>query len=212
MSLISLARLCGMCHTFNCRLTCVPKRLAAACSDPRIMIRQRLLEKSRVHVLGPDCCSLTCNNMGEGSPPTLLCGGCRCARYCSSKCQKLAWTFDGHRDVCKIWAKSRRCEYALANEEGRKALLECAVIRHAKNSYFSQSPPNPTLPPHRWSEAGAEPPRRPRLVNVDLDHEHTQQKQPDATSKHEHLFREDELDAGNLCNRTLSTTKVVSTI
>lgn len=49
------------------------------------------------------CCSLRCNNLTEASEallPTLLCSGCRRARYCSVRCQRQAWQ-DGHKRLCK---------------------------------------------------------------------------------------------------------------
>lgn len=51
----------------------------------------------------PGCCNLACANLtgvSEASLKTLLCSGCRRARYCSVECQKSAWLHGGHRDVC----------------------------------------------------------------------------------------------------------------
>lgn len=49
------------------------------------------------------CCHLGCKNMGgcsEGTLPTLLCGGCRRARYCSTECQQEAWIKGMHKYAC----------------------------------------------------------------------------------------------------------------
>lgn len=52
----------------------------------------------------PGCCHLGCTNMAgvsEAALPTLLCGGCRRARYCSKECQRAAWAQGGHGSVCR---------------------------------------------------------------------------------------------------------------
>lgn len=64
----------------------------------------------------PSCCHLGCASfygVGEALLPTLLCGGCRRARYCSTACQRGAWVEGGHRAVCldvaaveqRVWDK-----------------------------------------------------------------------------------------------------------
>lgn len=53
----------------------------------------------------PGCCHLGCTNLGsstEAALPTLLCSGCRRARYCSVKCQHGAWLQGGHGAVCGV--------------------------------------------------------------------------------------------------------------
>lgn len=50
----------------------------------------------------PGCCHLGCTNLdgpSEASLCTLLCSGCRRARYCSVGCQRMAW-IDGHNLYC----------------------------------------------------------------------------------------------------------------
>lgn len=52
----------------------------------------------------PGCCHLGCVNLAgvsEAALPTLLCSGCRGARYCSVECQRAAWLEGGHGMVCK---------------------------------------------------------------------------------------------------------------
>lgn len=54
--------------------------------------------------LMPGCCHMGCSNMSgfsEAALPTLLCSGCRRARYCSLGCQVAAWQEGGHSIVCK---------------------------------------------------------------------------------------------------------------
>lgn len=51
----------------------------------------------------PICCNQGCRNMGgfsEATLPTLLCGGCRMVRYCSTGFQRASWTFEGHSMNC----------------------------------------------------------------------------------------------------------------
>lgn len=51
----------------------------------------------------PGCCHLGCTNMGgagEAALKTLLCSGCKRARYCSIGCQRAAWREGGHHIVC----------------------------------------------------------------------------------------------------------------
>ncbi|MEW5303668.1 MAG: hypothetical protein WDW36_006339 [Sanguina aurantia] len=51
----------------------------------------------------PGCCHLGCEDLSgvsEAALPTLLCGGCRRARYCSVGCQREAWLEGGHSMVC----------------------------------------------------------------------------------------------------------------
>lgn len=53
--------------------------------------------------LMPGCCNLGCTRLegfSEASMPTLLCSGCRRARYCSVACQKAGWAAGGHAKVC----------------------------------------------------------------------------------------------------------------
>lgn len=48
------------------------------------------------------CCHFGCTNMdgmSEAMLRTKLCGGCRRARYCSARCQKVAWVNGGHKAV-----------------------------------------------------------------------------------------------------------------
>lgn len=52
----------------------------------------------------PGCCYLGCTNLGgvsEAALPTLLCSGCRRARYCSGECQRAAWVEGGHSSSCR---------------------------------------------------------------------------------------------------------------
>lgn len=54
-------------------------------------------------LLLPGCCYLGCTNLAgvsEAALPTLLCSGCRRARYCSVMCQKAAWSEGGHSLLC----------------------------------------------------------------------------------------------------------------
>lgn len=51
----------------------------------------------------PGCCNLHCKQLegvSEAALPTLLCSGCRRARYCCQECQKEAWLKCGHSLVC----------------------------------------------------------------------------------------------------------------
>lgn len=51
----------------------------------------------------PGCSRLGCLNLSgvsEAALPTLLCSGCRRARYCGVECQRAAWVDEGHRSVC----------------------------------------------------------------------------------------------------------------
>lgn len=51
----------------------------------------------------PGCCNMECTNLegsSEASLGTLLCGGCKGARYCSAGCQRAAWREGGHSSVC----------------------------------------------------------------------------------------------------------------
>lgn len=51
----------------------------------------------------PGCCNLGCGNLtgvSEATLETLLCAGCRGARYCSVACQRAAWRDGGHSIVC----------------------------------------------------------------------------------------------------------------
>lgn len=53
--------------------------------------------------LVPGCCNMGCVNMSgltEAALKTLLCSGCRRARYCSVECQRAAWQC--HRSVCQL--------------------------------------------------------------------------------------------------------------
>lgn len=52
----------------------------------------------------PGCCHLGCTNLSgvsEAALLTLLCSGCKRARYCSVECQRAAWIEGGHRDICR---------------------------------------------------------------------------------------------------------------
>lgn len=52
----------------------------------------------------PGCCNLGCTNLAgisESTLKTLLCSGCRRARYCTVGCQRAAWLEGGHCSVCK---------------------------------------------------------------------------------------------------------------
>lgn len=51
----------------------------------------------------PGCSNWGCTNLAgisEAAMPTLLCNGCRRARYCSVACQRAAWVEGGHGEVC----------------------------------------------------------------------------------------------------------------
>lgn len=51
----------------------------------------------------PGCCCFGCTNLSgvsEAALKTLLCSGCRRARYCSTECQRAAWVEAGHSTVC----------------------------------------------------------------------------------------------------------------
>lgn len=51
----------------------------------------------------PGCSNWGCTNItgfSETALPTLLCGGCRRARYCSAECQRAAWLDGGHSRLC----------------------------------------------------------------------------------------------------------------
>ncbi|MEW5305313.1 MAG: hypothetical protein WDW36_007862 [Sanguina aurantia] len=51
----------------------------------------------------PGCCNLDCSNLSglsEAALGTLLCGGCKRARYCSVACQRAGWRVGGHSTVC----------------------------------------------------------------------------------------------------------------
>lgn len=51
----------------------------------------------------PGCCHLGCTNLdgvSEAALKTLLCSGCRRARYCSTECQRAAWIEGGHSILC----------------------------------------------------------------------------------------------------------------
>lgn len=53
----------------------------------------------------PGCANPSCKNIcgvSEASLPTLLCSGCRRVRYCSVKCQRIAWTEGVHNELCGI--------------------------------------------------------------------------------------------------------------
>lgn len=53
----------------------------------------------------PGCCHLGCTNLDSASEAclgTLLCGGCRKARYCSRECQRAAWREGRHMAVCGL--------------------------------------------------------------------------------------------------------------
>lgn len=53
----------------------------------------------------PGCYHQGCSNLegiSEAALPTLLCSGCKQARYCSVACQKAAWHEGGHAAVCGI--------------------------------------------------------------------------------------------------------------
>lgn len=53
--------------------------------------------------LAPGCSHLGCTNLcgvSETALCTLLCSGCRRARYCSQECQKASWVKGGHSAVC----------------------------------------------------------------------------------------------------------------
>lgn len=75
---------------------------------------RRHLQDVELHYNGrllPGCCSLACQTYAgpsEEALKTLLCSGCRRARYCCIKCQKDAWRTgnggDGHSLVCAAWA------------------------------------------------------------------------------------------------------------
>lgn len=52
----------------------------------------------------PGCCYLGCadvSGVSEAALATQLCGGCRRARYCSTRCQRAAWLEGGHSTVCR---------------------------------------------------------------------------------------------------------------
>ncbi|MEW5316805.1 MAG: hypothetical protein WDW38_008155 [Sanguina aurantia] len=86
------------------------RRVFEACGDgyegrgPGVQARWELW--AFTHVRGPifPGCSLThcCNIDGrsEAELPTLLCSGCRRARYCGAECQRAAWV-GRHRAVCQ---------------------------------------------------------------------------------------------------------------
>lgn len=51
----------------------------------------------------PGCCHAGCTNLDgvtEAAMKTLLCAGCKKARYCSVECQRVAWSQGGHSRVC----------------------------------------------------------------------------------------------------------------
>lgn len=51
----------------------------------------------------PGCCNMDCANLDgvcEQALRTLLCSGCRRARYCCLACQRAAWVEGGHSVVC----------------------------------------------------------------------------------------------------------------
>lgn len=53
--------------------------------------------------MSPGCCNLSCTNLSgfsEAALKTLLCAGCKRARYCSVGCQRVAWEKGGHSSVC----------------------------------------------------------------------------------------------------------------
>lgn len=55
----------------------------------------------------PGCSSFMCLNLAgccEAALPTLLCTGCRRARFCSPACQRESWV-NGHREVCEKFQK-----------------------------------------------------------------------------------------------------------
>lgn len=71
---------------------------------------------SFLHVEGrmmPGCSNWSCLTMegfSEATLPTQLCGGCKRARYCSTKCQRTAWKHGGHRHACSdiarfVWSR-----------------------------------------------------------------------------------------------------------
>lgn len=67
----------------------------------------------------PGCHNFGCSSFSqfsEAAVPTLLCSGCRRARYCSTACQRAAWLHWGHSVVCAELKKVVRREKAKAAE------------------------------------------------------------------------------------------------
>lgn len=77
--------------------------LRIAQAEVNIMWERYAVENFQGRLL-PGCCHQGCTNLtgvSEAALKTLLCGGCRKARYCCLECQKAAWLEGGHRLVCR---------------------------------------------------------------------------------------------------------------
>lgn len=88
-------------------LVCGPPRLPAATANTfRADTSVELYAVLHFHGrLTPGCCYSRCTNMSgasEAALKTLLCSGCRWARYCSVGCQRAAWVEEGHSKVCNV--------------------------------------------------------------------------------------------------------------
>lgn len=81
-------------------LGCSSSRVPDRAAQGRVWTRFAATLSRRVL---PGCCNWLCTNYEEACESamlTLLCSGCRRARYCSERCQREAW-LGGHKDECK---------------------------------------------------------------------------------------------------------------
>lgn len=101
---------CGLLHNTCLRDTASSLLSGASLSQPGFCVEISLAwERFAVgHLHGrllPGCCNLTCTSLSgvcEEGLSTMLCSGCRRARYCSVACQRAAWHKGRHSAVCSI--------------------------------------------------------------------------------------------------------------
>ncbi len=62
------------------------------------------LEMARALAAGHGCNNLACPDWLGEADKLKLCAGCRTACYCSTRCQREAWTLGGHKQCCAVLA------------------------------------------------------------------------------------------------------------
>ncbi len=62
------------------------------------------LEMAQALAAGHGCNNLSCPDWLGEADKLKLCAGCRTARYCSTRCQREAWTLGGHKQCCAALA------------------------------------------------------------------------------------------------------------
>ena len=82
---------------------------------------------------GVCCCS--CGGFGTKTKPLKQCKGCGVASFCDVECQRIAWSPNGHKPLCKVWSK-----LPLDIPAGGEQVVDWISRTFSLSSHFGKSP------------------------------------------------------------------------